>query len=361
MYSPNSTRSEQARESQRFEESNSLPKKPDQLGVSIIIPTYNRPEDLSETLRSILAQTLIPQQVIVVDDSQEDATQRLVLNIEKEFRDKGIEVIYTRDPHRRSLTIARNLGARLSKEEIVLFLDDDVTLDQEYVGCILKVYSDRPEALGVQGYWFPISPPTLSFLLTQALSRTFFKGYYSKQRCFVQPSFESTYPYKLESLTQCQSLSGCNQSYRRTVFERFIFDEKLGNYAPGEDLDLSYRVFKSAPYSLFITPTARLVHRVTPLSRIPQRRLVYLSEVYKEYLFRKNMKQTAGCRMAFAWSRIGTLLFTTMSAARRRKSTGNPYAAFKCYLGALVLCIRHRKDIREGDLSFIHSGLESVP
>lgn len=47
-------------------------------GISVIIPTYQRPDYLSEAVKSISAQTLLPSEIIIGDDSKNDETERLV-------------------------------------------------------------------------------------------------------------------------------------------------------------------------------------------------------------------------------------------------------------------------------------------
>ena len=46
--------------------------------VSIVVPTKNRRDDLRELLESILNQTTLPREVIVVDHSDDDRTRRLI-------------------------------------------------------------------------------------------------------------------------------------------------------------------------------------------------------------------------------------------------------------------------------------------
>ena len=66
------------------------------LSCSIVIPTKNRKEDLQETFKSILKQTVSPKEVIVVDDSDDDLTEDLIENNRKYFAHKGIPLKYFR-------------------------------------------------------------------------------------------------------------------------------------------------------------------------------------------------------------------------------------------------------------------------
>ena len=121
--------------------------------ISIVIPTRNRPASLKRLFRSILRQTRLPEEVLVVDDSDDDETAKLISENHNVFLSKGILLKYLRgNKENRSISAARNLGATTSTGEIVVFIDDDVILDNKYVEEILKTYEEYPMAKGVQGY-----------------------------------------------------------------------------------------------------------------------------------------------------------------------------------------------------------------
>lgn len=58
--------------------------------VSIVIPTYNRVKDLNETLDSIIIQTTLPKEILIVDDSDNDEIVRLIEYKKNEFEEKDI-------------------------------------------------------------------------------------------------------------------------------------------------------------------------------------------------------------------------------------------------------------------------------
>ena len=85
--------------------------------VSIIIPTYNREEFITETIKSVLNQTYKDFEIIVVDDGSTDNTkQKLEL-----FKSK-IKLIEQKNSER---AIARNNGVKNSSGEYIAFLDSD--------------------------------------------------------------------------------------------------------------------------------------------------------------------------------------------------------------------------------------------
>ena len=115
------------------------------LTTTIIIPTINRINDLEVTLRSVVSQTIQPNEVVVIDQCDNQSALSVVRKFETEL---DIKHIYTTT---KSLTNARNLGVLNSSGDIVCMLDDDVYLDSGYVKGIVSFFESSPNALGVQG------------------------------------------------------------------------------------------------------------------------------------------------------------------------------------------------------------------
>ena len=87
------------------------------MGISVVIPTYNRAESLPHALDSVLDQSLPPQEVIVVDDGSTDATPELMANAYPQCR-------YLRQPNQ-GVSSARNLGIASAGGEWIALLDSD--------------------------------------------------------------------------------------------------------------------------------------------------------------------------------------------------------------------------------------------
>ena len=94
--------------------------------ISVCIPTYQRPQFLQEALYSVFEQTLQPVEIVIGDDSYDDLTENLVLDIKKECK---IPIYYTK--HSPSLGQAGNINFiyEIAKgDKIVLLHDDDLLL-----------------------------------------------------------------------------------------------------------------------------------------------------------------------------------------------------------------------------------------
>ncbi len=98
--------------------------------VSIIIPTYNRAHLIGETLDSIIAQTYINWECIVVDDGSTDDTTEIL----KSYCQKDSRIQYHHRPevHLPGGNGARNYGFKLSKGEFIQWFDsDDLMVDEK--------------------------------------------------------------------------------------------------------------------------------------------------------------------------------------------------------------------------------------
>ena len=87
--------------------------------VSIIIPTYNRAEDLKRALQSVFDQTFTDWEIVVVDNHSVDDTDRLV----KSFNNRNIKLFKIHNEG--VIAASRNLGLKHALGEYIAFLDSD--------------------------------------------------------------------------------------------------------------------------------------------------------------------------------------------------------------------------------------------
>ncbi len=97
--------------------------------LSIIIPAYNEEKDIAECLNSLKKQTYTNFEIILVDDGSTDNT----INVAKKF--KAVKIL---KQNHQGPGKARNLGARNSSGEILIFVDADMTFDKDYLKNLIK-------------------------------------------------------------------------------------------------------------------------------------------------------------------------------------------------------------------------------
>lgn len=280
--------------------------------VSVVIPTYYRPKDLVDLFESILRQTVKPLEVIVVDDTPANVIECVCETYYERFRKFNIKLVYVRNRKERSLTIARNIGISLAKGEIILFLDSDIVLYPNYMEKILEVFERVPISLGVQGWIILEKVPRgvkglLKYFTLNNLRKMFLLSHFAINRCGL---FE--YPVMLTKIASCEVLSGSNMAFRHVIFDEFKFDENLLRYSYMEDLLFTHSLYRRYPNSLYITPYARCIHKVSREGRMAISIEHPYSRICRKYVLMKlfGMKGL----LIFGWQTLGQL---TLSAVQK--------------------------------------------
>lgn len=91
--------------------------------ISVVIPTFKRPDMLKRLLESILAQTLLPLEIIIVDDCSPD--QESYDKVVDQFKHKNVEINYHSLAENAGAPACRNLGIRMAKGDWIALVDDD--------------------------------------------------------------------------------------------------------------------------------------------------------------------------------------------------------------------------------------------
>ncbi len=279
-----------------------------EFAVTVLICTRNRFDDTVDCLNSIADQSRLPDEVVIVDSSD---TQVLEGALTRRLGHKVRGLVYVHSAP--GLTLQRNIGVRQASGDVIIFLDDDVVLEREYIAEHVRVYIHDEESIiaGVQG----------TFIATEPYGR-FRRFYY---RLFMLPGetglgrmqssgFPSYIPQPVGTV-RVDMICGGNTSYRKAVFADFAFDERLGGYAYMEDDEFSYRV--SRQYTLVQTPYARLIHKMSGAGRDEPEARQRMDVLNHWQFFSRNMPQTARYRAAFIWSEIGQSLLVLRSCRYR--------------------------------------------
>lgn len=124
--------------------------------VSVIIPTFNRKAWVRETLASLAQQTYPSDQyeVLIVNDGSTDGTEE----IEREVYPFQLRYLWQTN---QGDAIARNFGAKHSRGEILVFLDDDIILEKNYLAALLAEHEENSNrvVVGTDILWLSPSNP----------------------------------------------------------------------------------------------------------------------------------------------------------------------------------------------------------
>lgn len=110
---------------------------------SIVIPVYNTQNYLSRCLDSVLNQTFMQWECIVIDDGSID-NSRMICD-EYSGKDNRIKVIHKKNE---GVSIARNIGIKEASGEYILFVDSDDWIERNMLECISnKIHNNHSELL----------------------------------------------------------------------------------------------------------------------------------------------------------------------------------------------------------------------
>ena len=202
---------------------------------SIIIPVYNRPQEVDELLESLCLQTVKDFEVVVVEDGSTEKCDAVC----ERYADK-LELHYYFKPNS-GPGPSRNYGADRSQGEYLIILDSDVIVPENYLEIIKEELEREPcDAFGgpdrAHESFTPIQK-AINYAMTSFFTTGGIRGGKHKMDKFYPRSF--------------------NLGIKKSVYEA------LGGFAPmryGEDIDLSTRIFKGG-YSCRLFPEAFVYHK----------------------------------------------------------------------------------------------------
>lgn len=268
--------------------------------ISVIICTRNREESLKECIDSILCQTRVPDEIVVIDDGALN-----IQIIERECSQKNVSLIYYPKKQKPGLTVSRNIGITLVQGEIIIFLDDDVILESDYILNICRVFqNDASQEIGGVGGLITNSTQLKSIFRNP--SKIFYRGIKPNGKSVQLTPMGAYLLHPIIDRSDVECLSGCNMAYRKKVFNEFQFDEGLSDYALGEDFDFSYRVGRK--YRLIIEPNAKLIHKESPISRTVGYQLGKMQTANRRYQYYKNLHKGLFPWLRLQWALLGVLL-----------------------------------------------------
>jgi glycosyltransferase involved in cell wall biosynthesis len=105
--------------------------------ISVIVAIKERPYELRRLLSSIDLQSLIPDELIIVDSSKNSKTLNLI-NKKINASKYDIKLIKSKP----GLTLQRNIGVRKSCGNLLFFFDDDIVLDKNYLQVVNETFTN---------------------------------------------------------------------------------------------------------------------------------------------------------------------------------------------------------------------------
>ena len=202
--------------------------------ITVIVPSYNSARFIGEALDSIFAQTLQPEQIIVVDDGSTDDTAAVV----RRYTDSRIQ--YIRTEHA-GVASARNVGLDAARGEYISFLDADDRWRPIFLEMMHAFLSEDPTAASVFSNFVRFQHPGGQLLGDQ------FRSYPEIKR----PKLLQDAPYAhgriprekaFSALVACGDIPAYTQvmMFRRSMIENVRFEPTL---RLGEDTNFVLKAY----------------------------------------------------------------------------------------------------------------------
>lgn len=219
--------------------------------ISVVVCTYNRSESLAKALASI-ARSQVPEsihwEVLVIDNNSGDRTKEVVEEFCARYPGRFRYILESRQ----GLSFARNAGVRESLGEILVFTDDDVTVEPGWLQSLTKNLSGG-EWVGAGGRILPTWSVAIPTWLPQ------------KESLGMAPLVMFDLGLKPGVLTDPPF--GANMAFHREMFEGYgEFRTDLGrgpdNLLGNEDTEFATRLI-AAGERLRYEPSAVVYHAVS--------------------------------------------------------------------------------------------------
>ncbi|MBI2638453.1 glycosyltransferase family 2 protein [Candidatus Peregrinibacteria bacterium] len=218
---------------------------------SVVIPTYNRSEILSQCLQALFTQDFDKSQyeIVVVDDGSQDATQETL----KKFQKKSPVPLKFFHHKNCGQGVARNRGIVEALGEIILLLGDDMIAAPQLLKEHDRMHRRHPEGnAAVLGFitWHPklAVTPLMRFMEQGGAILGRFGGH--------QFAFDLL---RGKHVADYRFFYTSNISLKRSLLAKFKFDPWFSGYG-WEDIELGYRLTKEAGLVLYYEPAALAYH-----------------------------------------------------------------------------------------------------
>ena len=232
---------------------------------SVIFCTYNREKYIYNALKSIAEQNFPPHayEIVLIDNKSTDSTEKICQLFQADY--PSVDFRYFMETNQ-GLSYARNRGIEESKGEILIFVDDDATVFDQYLQSIDTFFRKHPEAVAAGGPIVPVyevdKPRWLSHYTEQLIGGALYEGTQEK------PFQNGKYP------------GGGNSAFRKSVFQKYgLFNVDLGRKGKGligaEEKDLYDRLTKGSEVFYYLPQMG--IHHYIPAKKLTPKHFTELT------------------------------------------------------------------------------------
>ena len=218
--------------------------------LSLVIATYNNATSLARTLKSVAEQDAASSlwECIVVNNASTDNTNSCVEALIKEYSHINLRLV---EESKQGLSHARNKGIAESKGNIIAFIDDDETINKEFISAYIDLFNNHgafAAAGAVEVRYDSRRPKWMSKYTEKMIGNPLNLG------------------NKIVTITHSTTPAGGNMAFNREIFNLYGgFDTDLGRKGSellgGEENDIFARI-RNLGERVFYTPHAIVYHYI---------------------------------------------------------------------------------------------------
>jgi len=289
--------------------------------ISVILCTYNRDKYIYNVLKSV-AENDLPHsdyEIVLVNNNSTDHTEDECQRFRKDFPSIAFRYCVEKS---QGLSYARNCGIRQSNGDLLVYVDDDATVNREYLRTYKEFFATHPKAVAAGGPILPVyeteEPSWMSHYTRQLVTGRLYLGNTAKE--FPKGAFPG----------------GGNACYRKSVFDTIgLFNVELGrkgnSLIGAEEKDLFDKMTTHGMHFYYL-PNAILYHIIPPHKLTPDyfNRLTYgigVSERYRTRRISQKKYLNRLAKEAVKWG--GTLVLWCAFALRLQFAKGNKLVLFR--------------------------------
>jgi len=205
--------------------------------ISVIICTKDRPEALNECLDSLLDNTLLPFEILIIDQSETlDSKEKA-----KNLTERAPFITYIQNPQK-GVSSSKNLGIKHSHGTVIAFTDDDCIVSTNWIKNAVEEFSIDPRICCIVGRVLHQKTMDERQVLKVEEGGNLFQ--------------DKTNPWRIGP-------SGGNLFIKKSIFDKIgLFDTMFGPgeiFKSAEDADILYRICK-AKIAIKFSPSLVIAH-----------------------------------------------------------------------------------------------------
>ncbi len=278
---------------------------------SVIIPTLNRQTNLKKSIKAILNNSLLPDEIIVVEQWNLEKTKKILKDI-----DFDIKIFFLAQ---KSASKARNYWVKKSSWKILFFIDDDLEIDKNYIKTAYNFFKKNKNVKIISGKDKLAKIPKINFFKKLIRVLTYQDIFWDKRIVLknginiVRLDFKGPIESEWASWTMV---------VKKEVFKKFEFPKNFLRWSFSEDVFFSYQVYKYYwKKSIYFLPNLTFNHLKSKENRIEdftelKMKIIYRFIFWKTEIYNNNFFYL----LIFIYSNFFSSLFFIKNSKNKKEA-----------------------------------------